>query len=675
MFGLASLRNSVRSVTLLRSTGFTLTQAKHVRYLQQSTQKTSEQGWNRNLLTQWPYNLIAGATMIGAGYYFIARKPTLMTPSSSEKAPEQIPEATSTLDAPLPVSALEGESNEKSVTPAEPATEPQSKDEAARILLAKTQKLEPFYFNYVLVGSGTASLSAALSIRRKDPEAQILIIGEENHLPYNRTPLSKELWHANDSNIGQTLAYKAWDGQQKSLFYESGEQYLDVYSTEAKEEMKKYKERQKLKESGHKSEEPFENHIKFAKNKKAVALNVDSQMVALDNGQKVYYQKLLLASGGSPKELPITKTLPEEAKIHITTFRRVDDFRYLEQLTAKGEKHIAIVGGGFLGSELACALAHRAKSVPNLKITQIFPEEGNMSAIFPKYLSQWVAGKLRQDGINVLPQTQIASIQSHSNGLTLNLAPSKSTNPVASNSVTTQSIDVDHVIVCIGIDANVDLARGAGLEIDEKRGGIVVNAELEARSNVYAAGDVISYHDIALKRRRVEHYDHAVVSGKVAGENMTGERKPYKHQSMFWSDLGPTIGYEAVGLIDSSLVTVGVWAKAGPGTKDSPKEAAAQGNIRSADMKDITDSSLVPKPTPEVNQPTEAFKADSEKYGKGVIYYLRDKKVVGILTFNLFNKTDLARQIIRDGKAYNDLSELAKLIRLETKKAEETPQQ
>lgn len=70
-------------------------------------------------------------------------------------------------------------------------------------------------------------------------------------------------------------------------------------------------------------------------------------------------------------------------------------------------------------------------------------------------------------------------------------------------------------------------------------------------------------------RRRIEHHDNAVISGRLAGENMTGAERPYKHQSMFWSDLGPDVGYEAIGIVDSSLPTVGVFAKATD--KDSPR--------------------------------------------------------------------------------------------------------
>lgn len=69
------------------------------------------------------------------------------------------------------------------------------------------------------------------------------------------------------------------------------------------------------------------------------------------------------------------------------------------------------------------------------------------------------------------------------------------------------SLAVDHVVVAIGIEPRVDLARDAGLEIDEKRSGVVVNAELEARRDVYAAGDMVSFHDMQLGRRRIEHHD------------------------------------------------------------------------------------------------------------------------------------------------------------------------
>ena len=101
-----------------------------------------------------------------------------------------------------------------------------------------------------------------------------------------------------------------------------------------------------------------------------------------------------------------------------------------------------------------------------------------------------------------------------------------------------------------------------------------------------------SFYDPHLGRRRVEHHDHANVSGRLAGENMTGAGKPFNHQSMFWlatvarqplgiyiimfacrSDIGPKVGFEAVGLIDSNLPTVGIWAKSTPLLSQPPTPA------------------------------------------------------------------------------------------------------
>lgn len=99
--------------------------------------------------------------------------------------------------------------------------------------------------------------------------------------------------------------------------------------------------------------------------------------------------------------------------------------------------------------------------------------------------------------------------------------------------------------------------------------------------NVFAlqqAGDAACFYDIKLGRRRVEHHDHAVVSGRLAGENMTGAGKPYWHQSMFWSDLGPHVGYEAIGVVDAALETTAVFAKST--AADTPKavvEATGEG--------------------------------------------------------------------------------------------------
>lgn len=209
----------------------------------------------------------------------------------------------------------------------------------------------------------------------------------------------------------------------------------------------------------------------------------------------------------------------------------------------------------------------------------------------------------------------------------------------------------------------MNLAAESKLTVDKVNGGFQVNSELEAVPDLYVAGDAASFDDPALGRRRVEHHDHAVVSGRLAGENMTGAKKQYTHQSMFWSDLGPDVGYEAIGIVDSKLPTVGVFAKATD--KDTPKAVVTETDEA---IRSVSEDSVAPvKPS----QSESVVVPEGEDYGKGVIFYLREKKVVGVVLWNVFNKMSIARRILKEGKEYDDLTEVAKLFNIHEKEKEE----
>jgi len=160
--------------------------------------------------------------------------------------------------------------------------------------------------------------------------------------------------------------------------------------------------------------------------------------------------------------------------------------------------------------------------------------------------------------------------------------------------------------------------------------------------------------DPQLGRRRVEHHDHAVVSGRLAGENMTGADKAYTHQSMFWSDLGPEVGYEAIGIVDSKLPTVGVFAKATD--LDTPKAVVTKSD--EFDRSKSEEQATVVTPT--VTEP----EADGQDYGKGIIFYLKEEKIVGMVLWNVFNRMNIARRVLKEGKNYEDLTEVAKLFNI-----------
>ena len=208
----------------------------------------------------------------------------------------------------------------------------------------------------------------------------------------------------------------------------------------------------------------------------------------------------------------------------------------------------------------------------------------------------------------------------------------------------TSYITADHVVVAVGIEPNTDLAQSAGLEIDGDQGGFLVNAELQARHNIWIAGDAASFYDIKLGRRRVEHYDHAIVSGKLAGENMTGAHKPYWHQSMFWSDLGPHVGFEAIGLTDSGLQTVAVYAKGEP--EDEGQKEDSEGNREQKEIAPKSTASDLKHKIPESHATTTSHEKKDD-YSKGVVFYLKENKVVGVVLWNIFNRIPIARKVNR----------------------------
>jgi programmed cell death 8 (apoptosis-inducing factor) len=212
------------------------------------------------------------------------------------------------------------------------------------------------------------------------------------------------------------------------------------------------------------------------------------------------------------------------------------------------------------------------------------------------------------NGIDVKYETKLVSVKS----------TEKTDKPLLLSFISSQgevNLEVDHLVLCDDFEPNTKIALEAGLEIDAHNGGIMVNAEFESRNGVYAAGDVASFHDVLLGRRRIEHHDHAIVTGRIAGRNMTGSHKIYNSQSIFWSDFA-SVSIEGIGITDSSLNTISIWANS------------------------------CQKQT---------------KFDKGVILYLsKDKVIVGVLLWNISNKISTARQLLSSMSVVDDINLIAK---------------
>ncbi|XP_035796823.1 apoptosis-inducing factor 1, mitochondrial isoform X7 [Amphiprion ocellaris] len=571
----------------------------------------------------------------------VQSEPPAVEATQTEAVPESVPEAAPSPEEPSPPAAPAEEpaAPAEAAAPSEttappPADEPVVEappEEAATPVAAPVVEEAadstpaslkvPSHSPYLLIGGGTASFAAARSIRARDPGARVLIVTDEPDLPYMRPPLSKELWFSDDPSVTETLRFKQWNGKERSIYFQPPSFYINSEELASAEN----------------------GGVAVLTGKKVVHMDVRGNKVKLDDDTEISYDKCLIATGGVPRNLQVIERAGEEVMKKTTLFRKIEDFKSLDNVS-RNAKSITIIGGGFLGSELACALGRRSTE-SGLEVIQMFPEKGNMGKVLPEYLSNWTTEKVKREGVKVIAEALVKSVTCKDDKLEIHLKDGR-------------LVKTDHIVAAVGLEPNVDLAKSAGLEVDSDFGGYRVNAELQARSNIWVAGDAACFYDIRLGRRRVEHHDHAVVSGRLAGENMTGASKPYWHQSMFWSDLGPDVGYEAIGIVDSSLPTVGVFAKAT--AKDTPKAATEKSGtgIRSESETEDTATSPVASVTP---LPPVAHKDD---YGKGVIFYLRDKVVVGIILWNVFNRMPIARKIIKDGEEHADLNEVAKLFNI-----------
>ncbi|CAN9501683.1 unnamed protein product [Ophioblennius macclurei] len=542
-------------------------------------------------------------------------------PEPPPEAPQPQPEAVVAEEAPEPQPEAVAE------VPQPPPEAPEPQPEAAVVEAVSAEDSTPpsskipTHSPYLLIGGGTASFAAARSIRARDPGAKVLIVTDEPDLPYMRPPLSKELWFSDDPSVTETLRFKQWNGKERSIYFQPPSFYINPEELQGSEN----------------------GGVAVLLSKKVVHMDVRGNKVKLDDGTEISYDKCLIATGGVPRNLQVIERAGEDVMSRTTLFRKIEDFKSLDKVS-RNVKSVTIIGGGFLGSELACALG-RKSTESGLEVIQMYPERGNMGKVLPEYLSNWTTEKVKREGVKIISEALVKSVAFKDDRLEISLKDGR-------------LVKTDHIVAAVGLEPNVDLAKSGGLEVDSDFGGYRVNAELQARSNIWVAGDAACFYDIRLGRRRVEHHDHAVVSGRLAGENMTGASKPYWHQSMFWSDLGPDVGYEAIGIVDSSLPTVGVFAKAT--AKDTPKAATEESGtgIRSESETEDTATSPVASTTPA---PAVGHKDD---YGKGVIFYLRDKVVVGIILWNVFNRMPVARKIIKDGEEHADLNEVAKLFNI-----------
>jgi 3-phenylpropionate/trans-cinnamate dioxygenase ferredoxin reductase component len=331
---------------------------------------------------------------------------------------------------------------------------------------------------YLIVGGGMAGHAAAAAVRELDPAAPLALIGAEPDRPYARPPLTKGLW------LGKAEE-SVWLPEVPGLALHLG--------------------------------------------RRAVGLDLAAREVRDDAGGVHRFDRLLLATGGAPRRLP-------SGDGGVVYLRTLADQR---RLRAAGRR-VAVVGGGFIGTELAAAMSQAGKEV-----TLILRQPAVGAQVYPADLAAHLTRTFREKGVRVLEGRTVTRVEELPGGA------------VKVRTDRGDELEVDVVAAGLGIAPDTGLAEAAGIRCAD---GILVDARLETSARaVFAAGDAVRFDCPPLGGRvRVEHEDAALSMGRCAGRNMAGLAEPYTHLPFFYSDLFD-LGYEAVGRLDARLETVASW--------------------------------------------------------------------------------------------------------------------
>ncbi|WIY81537.1 FAD-dependent oxidoreductase [Propionimicrobium sp. PCR01-08-3] len=336
-------------------------------------------------------------------------------------------------------------------------------------------------YDYLIIGGGEAANAAARGIREQDQNGSIGIISADTDGPYDRTALTKALWTDPDSTEQSILAGTDADTGATLLL-----------------------------------------------NTTVKVIHRGSHEVSTSGGETIGYKKLLLAMGSVPT------AISGSSDERIIAMRSLSDYRKIRELIAD-DKTAIVVGGGFIGTEIAASLASN-----DVDVTLIYPERVLGERSYPKVITDEIHQAYVDHGVRLVAGHLVDHAVIGSDGRPGVVLDDGSTYSAA--------------VVIAGMSAKpaLGLASEAGLDVDK---GVLVDEHLRTSDpDIWAAGDIIEYRDAILGRTRIEHVDHARHSGATAGHSMAGSDEVYDYTPFFWSDIFDN-GYEAIGRLDATLTT------------------------------------------------------------------------------------------------------------------------
>ena len=319
----------------------------------------------------------------------------------------------------------------------------------------------------VIIGGGLAGASAAFALREAGFAGSVTLVGDEPHHPYERPPLSK--------------AYLRGEEPAEGARFRPADDYMEA-------------------------------DISLRLGARALTVDREGRLVRLADGTELPYDRLLLATGAAPRHLAV----PGADLDGVMTLRSYEDADAI-RTAAESAERIVVVGGGWIGSEVAASLRQLGHAVTLVV---------NLSEPLEHVLGREVAtiyGDLhRERGVEVVPG-RVTGIEGYPRVSGARLSRGR-------------SLPAQLVVVGVGATPRVDLARRAGLAIADD--GVAVDAELRTSDPfIYAAGDIAAAWNPRYGRRlRIEHWDNAKRQGAAAARNMLGADKEYGRVPYFYSD-------------------------------------------------------------------------------------------------------------------------------------------
>ena len=322
--------------------------------------------------------------------------------------------------------------------------------------------------SYVIVGASMAGAKAAEAMRDAGFDGRVVLVGDERERPYERPPLSKGYLMGKDDREKVFVHKEGW------------------YA---------------------------EHNVELRLGMTVTGLHRPEHEIELAGGERINYDKLLLATGSSPRKLQV----PGADLTGVHYLRRLGDSEALRDVISRSGS-LVVVGAGWIGLEVAAA-ARQA----GVEVTVIEPQPAPLHAALGREVGDIFAAFHRDHGVDIRTGSGVKVIEGSDGRVT---------------GVTTTSgeaVAADAVLVGVGVKPNVRLAEAAGLEVEV---GIVVDEMLQTSDEaIWAAGDVANaWHPLFDQRVRVEHWANASGQGKAAGAAMAGKGEPYAKLPYFFTD-------------------------------------------------------------------------------------------------------------------------------------------